>query len=245
MGFFGYWLKTDNHQSLTTVQVPVKEPGGGQPNLMVKSDEYLTKFLTRFNVNRSDNPKTEPITINNSRKPDEALPVLANNFTPAELVFCFPEGSHTGTLQSIIARYRSGLKTSFAGVKEIPVMEGENWEAKLGQIMNQEQQEKPPVLIGLNLIQNAYSDFSDAGVSIHFYLGLGEQGQGTLLPQVITRFSSNLNTFTLEKLNFDGREVFKITWNETTEHLTGLERNMEFLIKTLEQILELRIAKKI
>lgn len=242
MGFFGYWLKTDKPKSPASVQVPVdQELNGEQRNLMVESEEYLTKFLTKFNVNLSDVSKTEPSIIN-SRKLNETLQVSAASSTPASLVFCFPENYHTGALQPIIARSRFGLKTGFTGVKEIPMMEAGHWETKLGQIINWEQ---PPVLIGLNITRNEFSDCGGAGVNIDLYLAMRDQWQGIILPQVIVEFSCNLNTFNLEKLNLDGKEVFKITWTEATEHLTGLERNMKYLIKTLEQIPELRTAKKI
>lgn len=248
VGFFGYWLKTDKPQSTTTVRAPIsQEQIGTSRNLMVESEEYFTKLLTRLNLAISDVPKTDTGIINNSGETNEAVPVSANT-NPAKLVFCFPEGYHSGVFQSLIARYRFTVKTSFTGVKEISVREVEHWVIKLGEILNREQ---PQVLIGFNLTQDGLTrpGLPDSGcerVNVHLYFAMADQWQGILLPQIIARFSGNLDSFTLEKRKSGDREVFEIIWTEATEeHFSGLERNLASLVKTLEQVPELRTARKI
>lgn len=252
MGFLGYWMKANLPIPSTITHGPAnQEPNRDDRNLMAESEKYLAKFLTRLNIPVSNDPKTEAGNMNSLGKTSETMPVSAN-FRLAGLVFCFPERYQTGEFRWLIARYRFNLKTSFAGVKEIPIMEAERWDVKLAQILDREQ---PSVLIGfnfpdpgLNRIGSADSGFEGekSGGDIHMYLAMADQWQQILLPQIMAKFCGNLKSFSFEKLKLGNREVLKMVWTETTgKHWGILEQNMESIIKTLEQVPELRTAQKI
>lgn len=252
LGFFSYLVKTDKRSLPPVVQVPLNQARNGGPrNLMVESEKYLAKFFTRFNFDIADVLKTDSNIFNRPGKTNVSIPVSANSY-PSKLVFCFPEACRSGAVWSLIARYRLDLKTSFAGVKEIPIKEDDDWEDKLAEIFDREQ---PLVLIGLNLTHPGFAQdrSSDsgceremAGANVHLYFTMAKQWQGVLLPQMIANFSDNLNFFTLGKHRLGDRDVFEIIWAETSaDNITDLERNLESLLNTLEQAGKLQTTKKI